>query len=455
MAAYYNENEPYAAMWLRNLIVAGHIAPGDVDERSIADVMPSDLIGYTQCHFFAGIGGWSIALRLAEWPDDQPVWTGSCPCQPFSSAGKRSGAADERHLWPHWFRLIRERRPPTVFGEQVEAAIGWGWIDAVFADLESQGYACGAAVLPACGVGAPHIRQRLWFVADANSTGRSEQRSGGLLDGERPALGNDADGRGGVVDPTSEQVGLPGRTRQPRGTAGELGDADLAGLERRLGSDGGAHQRAAGPSGVDGFWSACDWLPCTDGKARPVEPFAQCMANGISLAMGCLRSHNDLKEKIDAAASIGFRDEVLRAMRDGHDATEVWRSLGGCLGFPQATLLLAVVREHTGQLGRFLDSAASHIGEGEKSALRAMQQGASSLARPSQGWRLSQQCAQQLADALSALSSEDTSPLAAYNGHPLAHGVQRRASKLRAYGNAIVPQVAARFIEAYQTRNEG
>ena len=289
MAAYYNENEPYAAMWLRNLIVAGHIAPGDVDERSIADVMPSDLIGYTQCHFFAGIGGWSIALRLAEWPDDQPVWTGSCPCQPFSSAGKRSGAADERHLWPHWFRLIRECRPPTVFGEQVEAAIGWGWLDAVCADLESEGYAAGAAVLPACGVGSPHIRQRLWFVADADATGRGLERSGGLLDAERPAFGDDVDG------------------------CGIVGDTDDAGLEGWFVGGNGADQRTAGPSGVDGFWTPCDWLPCTDGKARPVEP------------------------------------------------------------------------------GSF----------------------------------------------------------------PLAHGVQRHTSKLRAFGNAIVPQVAARFIEAYQTRNKG
>ena len=87
MPAYYNENNRFAAQWLRNLIAAGDIAPGDVDERSITEVRPDDLRGYTQCHFFAGIGGWSAALRLAGWPDDRPVWTGSCPCQPFSAAG--------------------------------------------------------------------------------------------------------------------------------------------------------------------------------------------------------------------------------------------------------------------------------------------------------------------------------------------------------------------------------
>ena len=88
MAAYYNEIDPYAAQWLRNLIEAGQIAPGYVDERDIRDVSPSDLIGFTQHHFFAGVGVWSYALRLAGWPDDEPVMTGSPPCQPFSSAGR-------------------------------------------------------------------------------------------------------------------------------------------------------------------------------------------------------------------------------------------------------------------------------------------------------------------------------------------------------------------------------
>ncbi|MFX5084551.1 hypothetical protein ABTC40_18100, partial [Acinetobacter baumannii] len=77
--AYYNEFDPFAAEWLRVLIMFGHIAPGDVDERSITEVSPDDLRGYTQHHFFAGIGVWSLALRGAGWSDDRPVWTGSCP----------------------------------------------------------------------------------------------------------------------------------------------------------------------------------------------------------------------------------------------------------------------------------------------------------------------------------------------------------------------------------------
>ena len=168
MTAYYNEIDPYAAQWLRNLINAGYIAPGDVDERSIVDVRADDLRGYVQAHFFAGIGGWSLALRLASWDDNRPVWTGSCPCQPFSGAGKRARQSDVRHLWPTWNGLIRERKPPVIFGEQVDGAIAAGWLDDAFHDLEAQDYACAAAVLPACSVTAPHARSRVFFVAHSD-----------------------------------------------------------------------------------------------------------------------------------------------------------------------------------------------------------------------------------------------------------------------------------------------
>ena len=168
-AAYYNEIDPFAAQWLRNLIAGGHIAPGEVDERSIEDVTPDDLRGFTQCHFFAGIGVWSHSLRLAGWPDDKPVWTGSCPCQPFSAAGKGDGFADERHLWPAFFHLISERRPQHVFGEQVAAGNANAWFDLVQADLEGMDYAFGLVPFTSAGIGAPHIRERAYWVAHAGS----------------------------------------------------------------------------------------------------------------------------------------------------------------------------------------------------------------------------------------------------------------------------------------------
>jgi DNA (cytosine-5)-methyltransferase 1 len=317
MPAWYNEIDPYAAQWLRNLIDAGHIAPGDVDERSIVDVRADDLAGYEQCHFFAGIGGWSLALRLAGWSDARPVWTGSCPCQPFSAAGQGKAADDERHLWPAWFSLIRELRPAVVFGEQVEAAIGWGWLDAVFADLEGEGYACGAAVLPACGVGAPHIRQRLWFVghaarrdlrrdtterprsqaqggrewaqawhlsddpgasgatglmANADAPGRSLERGGGLLDGQRAAQRDDADrcGTGSM-----EHAGSIGRQRREAPGGGHEHDGPAS--EREQDQHG---------AGIAGSYWRCEWLPCTDGKARPVESGTFPLVAGLSFKLG-------------------------------------------------------------------------------------------------------------------------------------------------------------------------
>jgi DNA (cytosine-5)-methyltransferase 1 len=176
VAVYYNENDSFASAWLSELIADGLIAEGEVDDRSILDVQASDLAGYDQCHFFAGIGGWSYALRLAGWPDDREVWTGSCPCQPLSSAGQRKGHDDERHLWPAFYALIAECRPATVFGEQVASKDGREWLAGVRADLEGLGYAVGAADLCAAGVGAPHIRQRLWWVADAQCNGRPPRR---------------------------------------------------------------------------------------------------------------------------------------------------------------------------------------------------------------------------------------------------------------------------------------
>jgi site-specific DNA-cytosine methylase len=186
MTAYYNEYDAKAAAWLRELIKSGLIAPGEVDERSIADVRPEELKDFTQCHFFAGIGGWSYALRLAGWADDRPCWTGSPPCQPFSVAGKRKAQADTRHLWPVFFNLIRECQPTNIFGEQVEAAIRTGWLDDLQDDLEAEGYATGKIVLPACSVGAPHIRQRIWFVAERLADTQSDGSQRRIFGRENP-----------------------------------------------------------------------------------------------------------------------------------------------------------------------------------------------------------------------------------------------------------------------------
>lgn len=295
--AYYNEIDPYAAQWLRNLIAAGHIAPGIVDERSIEDVHPSDLAGFTQCHFFAGIGVWSYALRRAGWPDERPVWTGSCPCQPFSAAGQGAGFADERHLWPAFHWLIRERRPARVYGEQVASKDAEPWIDLVQDDMEGMDYAFGAVPFPAAGVGAWHLRDRLYWMADSEGERRGEARRRGGRPTERPGDGSQYDrladsnigasGQGCAVDgwrdsrgDAQPQPGLGGGER-----AGGLGHADHAGLAGRAderGDDGAQQQAAERASG-----SVC-WLPCRDGKRRPIEPGLAPLAHGLARSMGSL-----------------------------------------------------------------------------------------------------------------------------------------------------------------------
>lgn len=249
--AYYNEIDPYAADWLRNLIAAGHIAPGDVDERSIEDVHPDDLRSYTQCHFFAGIGVWSYALRRAGWPDDRPVWTGSCPCQPFSAAGKGTAFDDERHLWPAWHWLIQERRPPVVFGEQVASKDAEPWLNLVSIDLEALGFAVAACAFPSASVGAPHIRDRTYFLAHAAGPGSQGRQLGRQrLDAQQPAI--ERGGRTGRLADSHVLTGGQGRAIDGGGHSGgdarswagsggdgvpvELGDTH----GKRAGRDGGS-----------------------------------------------------------------------------------------------------------------------------------------------------------------------------------------------------------------------
>jgi DNA (cytosine-5)-methyltransferase 1 len=282
MTAYYNEIEPYAAEWLRNLIKAGHIPHGEVDTRSIVDVRPADLAGFTQCHFFAGIGGWGLALRLAGWPDDRPIWTGSCPCQPFSVAGKGAGTDDPRHLWPHFHRLITANRPPVVMGEQVAGKAGYGWFDGVRTDLEATGYAGSAVDIPALAVNAPHIRQRLYWVA----LDVADAQSGGWGQGITDA--------GGVREGDSPQ-GPSGRSAQYGDAQSiHMADANVSGLRQRGGDHPPAgHGHPAAPEGRSGHWDDHIWLTGSDGKARRSQPGLPLLAHGVSNRVGRLRAYGN------------------------------------------------------------------------------------------------------------------------------------------------------------------
>lgn len=279
---YYNEYDRNAAAWLRGLMAEGLIPDGVVDERSIVDVQPEDLKGFSQCHFFAGIGGWPGALRLAGWPDDRSVWTGSCPCPPFSCAGKKkvcpkchgvegkgitphplatgvfvcadeecghNWIADGRHLWPEFHRLISQCRPPVVFGEQVSSEDGRFWLAGVRATLEIIGYGVGAGDICAAGCGAPHIRQRLFWVAHSQL-----RRLGQCDQGQRGIQKSDADSADGGLANTA----LPEKTRQRK-------------------------QPEHIPEAAS-FWSNWQWHYCRDGKWRRIpgpQPVLQPKFDGL------------------------------------------------------------------------------------------------------------------------------------------------------------------------------
>jgi DNA (cytosine-5)-methyltransferase 1 len=228
---YYNEFDNNAAAWLRELIDMGELPPGTVDDRSILDVVPDDLAGYRRCHFFAGIGGWEVASQIAEW--NGPIWTASLPCQPFSAAGKQLGTADHRHLWPVFHRLVSECGPAILVGEQVASKAGREWFAAVRADLEALGYAVGAADLCASSIGSPHIRQRLYWCAIRMGNSGSERR---------------------------QQI--PGSAFEDEATHG--------GARRNRGEPDSDHFSASAGEGDAGYWTDPVYVPCADGKWRPL-----------------------------------------------------------------------------------------------------------------------------------------------------------------------------------------
>lgn len=383
---YYNEYDPKTAAWLRELVRRELIPAGDVDERSIAEVKPDDLRGYTQCHFFAGIGGWSLALQLAGWPADRPVWTGSCPCQPFSTAGKGLAQKDERHLWPVFFDLIRQCRPEHVFGEQVASAIGHGWLDGVSADLEAEGYACGATVLGAHSVRSPHQRQRLYWAAHAElqherSTRPHEAGIGHsawssevdrLADARHMRWGNGTIAEGSPCDATT-------------GRSAGVDDAECAGLQRL------------------GFAGSTD---TSDGFRKGVGQSAEASSDNHRLEQPDSR-RCELGEEQHGDA---LPDTTNRDSR----------------------------RQHP-------DGPCGHLrakGDEPRRDGRAGATSAESGRRGVGGYWSDFQLVQCRDGKTRRVPTEPAF-------FPLAHGIPARVVRLRGYGNAIVPQVAAEFVQAY------
>lgn len=413
MTAYYNEYDPKAAAWLRELIKQGHIADGVVDDRSIEDVTPTELAGFTQCHFFAGIGVWSYALRRAGWADDRPVWTGSCPCQPFSAAGKGAGFDDERHLWPAFHHLISQCQPAIVLGEQVASKDGLGWLDLVLSDLEATGYASGAVDLCAAGIGAPHIRQRLWWVgarlADTASGGRQHEPSG------EPAailLGTAQDTRYGA------ELGGHGTSD---GRMADTSIAELQGREWRgpTGTQGSSSGHSAECCGIGGLADASGAgqqaeRPSTIGDGQQLEAVIRGAAVGLAdttiLRRGEGRPHDGRLRGGNSEERSAGRSAVNSDMGNGlADTSGIGRGAGG-------------VWHNGGNDGNQPDA---DVKDDRPSPTNGHWRDADWLFCRDGKWR-------------------PVEP----GTSPLAHGSAARVGRLRGYGNAIVAQAAQAFIES-------
>ena len=386
LAALYSEIDPYAAAWLRNLIAGGHIAPGDVHEGDIRDLRPSDVRGFTQFHAFAGIGVWSLALRDAGWPDDLPVWTGSCPCQPFSAAGRGGGTADERHLWPHWFHLIGECAPDEVLLEQVASKDGLGWLDLVHADLEGAGYALWVEDRCAAGVGSPNIRQRLFGAATR-----------GLADPARIGGGP------GLRDPRSARLGWAVAGYGYGGGGGLDGDAQRVDDD----DDEGLEGLGLGPSASGGRLAALRPVAAA-GEPRGLAGADDLERGGKPVAAGGHDGRGAPPGWVEGHGEPGARGGVCGvADADGGDASAEGLQRSG---------------EH-----RFVPSDGGS-GDGCRRP------------GPTNGFW----------GAADWLHCRDAKWRPVEPGtFPLAHGAPARVGRLRAYGNAINRWVAATFIASF------
>lgn len=375
--SYYNDFNPHACEWARNLIKAGLVSDGLVDCRSITEVQPSDLKEFTQCHFFSGILGWPLALRLAGWPDDRPVITGSCPCPPFSSAGKKKACpeckfreviphprktgifacvecahewfADGRHLWPEMHRIVSGLAGPLseapVFGEQVGGADGLIWLAGVRTTLEELGRAVGAADLCGASVGAPHIRQRLFWMAHAEiargfrnqcgcnfgatESSEAEVSARGVRTEQRAAI--DAEpkrngGNGRLADARHDSRARSGQATRletsersesgehdsSNGLDGGLGNGIVTRLEGHAGNgDPTGRPEAVRSTAAAGAWSDFYIVHCRDDKYRRIGSDAAPLAHGIP------RDTSQLVSRLEGLglSSKDARDTIRRARR--------------------------------------------------------------------------------------------------------------------------------------------
>ncbi len=391
---------------------------------------------------------------------DIDIITGGFPCQPYSAAGNRKGTADERHLWPEMLRAIREVEPSYVVGENVRGLVNWNdglVFDEIIADLEALGYEVQPFLLPAVAVGAPHRRDRIWFVAYATSGGRkagAEQprqacNNGGL---DNIRLGNY--GR-------SEQAGLCGIQGSSPDTqrSSSEGQCQCGQGQRQPGgcNSGDAantsHQRLQGckVNGSTGSVRAqrneqpARCVPPTWQNFPTVSP-VRSNYDGVSEAMV-----RNIKSEIYGQISEKYTDKDLQEVWSILQQKEVQEQIGRLYKIHEPRVLLQTVQlcatpnSEQGGGSAFSEKTSEDI-------LRRMRKHGG-LANTPQGRELEKQFKEQFGDTLPYLSHEIALVTMEAQRASKKFISWHRNESIKAYGNAIVPQVALQIFKAIELWN--
>jgi DNA-cytosine methyltransferase len=417
-------------------VIAGTVLRGHIYEQS--KIEPTKGHNRSRSEPIADIRASSIQCDLL---------TGGFPCQPFSAAGKRKGRDDDRHLWPEMFRVIQAFRPRWVIGENVRGLInienGMA-LQQVFLDLESIGYAVQSFVIPACAVNAPHRRDRIWIVAHAERTGAGSV-SGEIADEGRRTGENRREGIRQAY----------GAACSMRTTAADRHAADSEIGEREAGlQDGSKHKnREAWEIGGRGSWQQ-PWLEVATRLCG--------ISNGFSDWME--RYFDDvIREEYYGKITKENRAEGLRILREGISSKEVWDKLGRLFQVEEAEVLLSFLRriETGAERQNDLQSAGkkNEPGSGMRELWRNASYRYSSCRREHQ-----KQFAGELVGVVPSVPYEVALDIAtgwdylqcAYSASisPAIGKLSKskhREERLKALGNAIVPQVVMPIMEAIKS----
>lgn len=395
---------------------------------------------------------------FTPWRGKVDVLTGGFPCQPFSTAGKRRGAEDDRYLWPEMLRAIREIRPAWVIGENVagitsmvqpgsevtvesqaslfetsdkETLLEQEYvIETVCRDLEREGYSVQPVVIPACGVGAPHRRDRVWFIASDRSDAR--------IEGLRQERENEIHGRESTSHSNGTRFQAKGTEQQTTGIAGSRLQGLITNAEgKQLENTLRAWRRITGSTNL---YRKKDW------RNFPTQPPVRFRYDGIS--NNVVRY---IKTEVYDAIKKHIRREDLPCVWENFQKKEIRKQIGRLYEIPEPDLLLEVLqrtskdeRHEQRQIGisQFSEETSERV-------LRYLRNYGTFASSPL-GQKYKEQFFKQFGDFMPELSHE-----IALATKKIVEECERTASYVRqesikSYGNAIVPQVAFEIFKAIE-----